>query len=1214
MANCEAYRDQLLDLVYDVVDETEAKVLRAHLEACADCRTEFTRAQAEQTALARAAMPIGPDAVPPFTRPAATTPAAEVPPATIAFAAPAPAPTARRSVRHRYYWVGGAAAAAVVLLVAGLGWREYTDGHNTRSTAVDQQKEVIHEIDAQLAALEPRFKREADEVDRKLRAQAPLHLYVLGPTRLSSDGGDAVQVAVNNIDGQPVPATITATLTDAGGKKVWARQETQAANGMAAVALGDGLAKALAGQKDVRLTTEATWGSCTASLAETLPVAAPTYVAHLMTNKSVYRPGDLLFYRALVLDRSGLTPPEMSIPLQVSLVDATGKVVLGVDAPTGPGGIAAGELAVDSRFGDGAYELRVAAVRSGAPEVRPHARKLQVSRDVYFQAQADRDRYRAGEIVNVGVQRQLGQNAVAGRAMDQTNNSGNWSLSVNGKHVPLMQGQPAGGTGGAQSGPSANTSRFSQNTAPGGPQNPPSFGGPGGYAESQNSPQMNYFQFALPKDLDTSRVRVRIELTEGNHREAFEQELAVVPARLTVDVYPEGGDLVPGVPNRVYYQVRSPRGEPVNPDGRVIILSGSDVLLDSAPGEGAGSFTFTPQPRDSYSVRITGADGESSELPDPFVRLGGPRENGLALYAPQAVASENDPLAVVLRNAGPARRVLVVAQCRGHSVGMQWALAQGAETPVALGNLPGARGIVRLTAYEESKGALRPLAERLLYRVPARRLELTALHLGGVISPRLGQRGVQLELRARDENGAPLDCWGTALAVDERFRTREPSPLAHFFIAGEVRDGEDLDNAALIAADNPQARQALELFLGTTGWRRFQPAAAKVVAAAVPGDLNLLGRENASPRALEAHHEAKVEEAMIPLRLGVQQKHGLLLLGKQRAQGALEQARTDLRSFEALPQQYLRLGLGLATVILFGMACVMLAIGAWRLARRHGATPLFAGSFACLGLCLIATMMLASVDAPIEGRVGSVAQLDDLLRLPAWLNLAPRVEHRDSFPTGPFAEAGNAARRNREEKMAEQVPGDVGGKGGIRPINISGIATDRPAAAATARGAPANAEALSKDGASKTKSTGGEYNLRFQQAKLAQEHGALSRPSVAAPTSQPVPGPPIPAPPVPAPPAPAPKAAADIKGKMDMKEVLREAEKANRQFAYTSGSEYDTLLWDPSVQLPAGSAQVAFDVPASAGTYRVIVIGHTADGRLGFYEGLLDVQPTDLAR
>ncbi len=379
-------------------------------------------------------------------------------------------------------------------------------------------------------------------------------------------------------------------------------------------------------------------------------------------------------------------------------------------------------------------------------------------------------------------------------------------------------------------------------------------------------------QFALPKDLDTSRVRIKIVLTEGKVRETVEKELSVVPSRLSIDCFPEGGELIAGVPNRVYYRVRTPHGESVNPEGRVIVLSGSDVLLDSAPGAGTGTFTFTPAVGETYSVRITKPGSDPIEIADPFARVGGVRQDGLVLHAPRPVAAEGEPVDVVLRNPAPHG-----ACC--------WSRSAAAASSASNGSRPTApkrgwrwascppRGLVRLTAYDTGAGMLRPLAERLIYRTPALRLDLSVLHLGGVIAPKYGQKSVQLQVRCRNEAGESENAWGVVSIVDDSVHGREANPLAHFFIAGDVQDGESLDNAALLAADNPAAQQALDLFLGTVGWRRFQPARGDAKAGGAPVDAAFVGRENASPRNLQAQLEAKVEETLTPLRLAMQQKH-----------------------------------------------------------------------------------------------------------------------------------------------------------------------------------------------------------------------------------------------------------------------------------------------------------------------------------------------------
>jgi hypothetical protein len=1220
MATCEPFNNQALDFVYGLLDEAAAQAFRAHLEACLHCKEALAAAQQQQMQFALAALPIGPQEVPAFAPPSETAPAS---PPTIPLARPA-APARRFAGRRR--WIAWA-AAAVILLVAGTLGYVYHDGTSAREAWVATQQESVRHIDTQLAALEPAFKADTKELEVRLRDKVPPQLYVLAPTQIPPDGHTVVQVATNDVAGNPVNSKVTVTLTD--GKNVLARNETVAINGTACVGLGDGLNDALHGCPSVQLIAEAEVGQSRCRVQETLRVAAPGYVTHLVTNKTIYRPGDVLMFRALVLDRSGLTPPAVPIALRVSLADAKGNLVAAAETTCGAGGIAAGDLAVAPKFADGEYELRVAALQPGTTEVRPHTRKLQVAREVTSEVQADRDRYRAGDIVKLEVPRSLAQGTQnkLGNSQDKAPNSQatpNFEVLVNNQRVPLLNSAVGGGGAGmggfAPPGANATGPTAAPPNAP--PQTQPVAPAPAPPVAATSTPQgqqgfgtgnlsslspMN-LEFALPKDLDTNRARVRILLTEGGKvKETFEQDLDVVPSKLAVDLLPEGGDLIARVPNRVYYRVRTPRGEPVNPEGRVIVLSGSEVLFDSAPGEGSGSFTFTPQPGEIYSIRLTRPDGPTSEFTEPFARMGGVHATGLVLHTPKPVAAAGEPFEVVLRNPTPqaSRRVLLVAQCRGRFVGQQWVDLHGPNTSVAMGTLDGAHGLVRLTAYEAGAGALKPLAERLVYRMPQRRLELTAFYLGGVIAPRANQKSTQLQVRARNEAGDPAQCWLTAVVADERYRTREPNPITHFFIAGDVRSGEDLDDATLLAADTPAARQSLDVFLGTAGWRHFEPAAPRDVAGGVAADAALVGLQSSSPRALEQRHEAEVKQAIEPVRIAVEAKHADLTRQREAAQALLETARATLREYQALPAEYLRMGLGAATTGLLALACLALCIGAWRLVRRHQATLLFGGSFACLGLCLVATLVLLSLSPTTELRDDRLTEAMD--GLAPWLHFVPRIDVPTGSPTGPVV-LGPTAPHMAER--VDRVMADATLRDDGNDKRLADLGEGKKHASLQRGAGPApQAKDAKHDGDKKGPHADvvAQYLKRYQQA-LDEQAAYTVKPKLGAIAPDTGPGATL---------VGKGKGGPETKARANPVLAQKEAEQLamRRAWVYEKapGLEHDTLLWHPSLFLASGSTQVAFDVPSSAGSYRVLLFGQTADGRLGFYEGRLDVQP-DLGR
>jgi uncharacterized protein YfaS (alpha-2-macroglobulin family) len=62
-------------------------------------------------------------------------------------------------------------------------------------------------------------------------------------------------------------------------------------------------------------------------------------------------------------------------------------------------------------------------------------------------------------------------------------------------------------------------------------------------------------------------------------------------------------------------------------------------------------------------------------------------------------------------------------------------------------------------------------------------------------------------------------------------------------------------------------------------------------------------------------------------------------------------------------------------------------------------------------------------------------------------------------------------------------------------------------------------------------------------------------------------------------------------------------------FRKKSADVQDTVLWLPVLRLKEGRAEVGFDVPQNPTNYRVLINAHTPDGRLGAYQGTLEVRP-----
>src|SRR5207245_1005811 len=119
-----------------------------------------------------------------------------------------------------------------------------------------------------------------------------------------------------------------------------------------------------------------------------------------------------------------------------------------------------------------------------------------------------------------------------------------------------------------------------------------------------------------------------------------------------------------------------------------------------------------------------------------------------------------------------------------------------------------AQGVVRLTVYEAAAGQLNPLAERLVFRIPTAKLDVTVAQIRGNEPYNPSQTAI-LGVKVTNERGEPNAAWYSANVADERFQgERRERPLGvHFHLANELNAPEDLDQAQIAISDTPENRQ-----------------------------------------------------------------------------------------------------------------------------------------------------------------------------------------------------------------------------------------------------------------------------------------------------------------------------------------------------------------------------------------------------------------------
>jgi len=813
MLRCDAFQDQMLEYAYDLFEEAERQTFLDHLPGCPACQAALVKVQQKQNLLAAAARMEFPEVQ--FALPSDTSldrPVVGQPAATSAV--PAVLPLARPKLARPTWRRWAVAAALVLLALGGLGGpgyflaRDYGQVQVAVQTGEARVAEARNRIHAtEDAAREARRLRDARlaQVDHNVR-EGQLKVVVTGPGVVQLGAPNGYQIDTLNLNDQPTPAEVTVRLANKQGQLSDPLQVDPAGDrGHYRVILPPDLP--VKPDNNLTLVVHARRASGSQMvLREELALAQPVYLTHLTTDRPVYHPGETVFFRSLTLERFSLKPAEEDFHYEFSLTYPNGEDLpfLGgaglvrEDPQTrtrsqviGPDhqpvrGVAAGSYTLDPKTPPGDYVLSVRDLDERFPMQQRRLRvDAPVRNPLLAQLQLERKAYRAGEIVE-GRARALRPESgpVANKAVEAAIQVDDQLYGADGKKVgkPLSLQTDADG----------------------------SFG----------------IRFKLPAEIEKGQGSVALTFRDGEQAETIVKSIPIAVNKLQLQFFPEGGYLVAGLVNRVYFQASTPTGKPADVKGRLLENGkplGVEVQTLSdrfEPGvnQGLGHFQFKPRTGHIYTVRIDKPAGISEHFRLPEVQA-----DGVVLYTPEGVVKPGKPIRVLVRSSRD-RPLMVGAYCRGRLLDSVQ-LARG-QTEALLKPNGGEGGVCRITVFEElpstgQRRDLQPVAERLIYRQPAERLKLAIKPDRPDCAP--GQT-ISLSLESATESDRAAPAIAMVAVVDCRALADEkaaPGMPTHFLLTTEVRNPEDLEDADFLLGPHPLAAETLDLLLGTQGWRRF---------------------------------------------------------------------------------------------------------------------------------------------------------------------------------------------------------------------------------------------------------------------------------------------------------------------------------------------------------------------------------------------------------
>ena len=501
-----------------------------------------------------------------------------------------------------------------------------------------------------------------------------------------------------------------------------------------------------------------------------IPLEPTRCLTFLNVDRPVYRPGEQVFFRSLTLNRRSFAA-HVDVPIRFELIDPSGAQVPGAFTEgVTDRGVGNGAFQIPTTAPGGRYTLVAKSMDSFFPEERREF-DVRAYRVPSFKKELEfhRRSYGPGERVEADFSAERAEGGVLAGVSARITAKVDGEVVYRHKAVTTPEGTLA-------------------------------------------------VAFTLPDHISTGAGQLSISVDDGSDQETKTKTIPIQLGRIEVDFYAEGGYLVDGLRNRVYFAARNTLGEPVHLRGEILSRSGSSVATVETTRDGMGRFEFTPQRGQRYSLKIIEPVDITNMPKLPSVVRDLP-----VIDTGKGVFESSQPITMTVRTR-QRREAIVRAVCRGQLVGERYVDLRGGENQIELPIREDARGVVRVTVLGPNTVPARPLIERLVYRRDNKRLNVSVVEAAEALQRSPGQP-VRLTLQVTDEQGRPAPAvLGVSVVDDAALSLQEdklPSMRTHFLLTSEIEKPQDLEHAEFYLSDDPKAAESLDLLLGTQGWRRF---------------------------------------------------------------------------------------------------------------------------------------------------------------------------------------------------------------------------------------------------------------------------------------------------------------------------------------------------------------------------------------------------------
>ncbi len=494
---------------------------------------------------------------------------------------------------------------------------------------------------------------------------------------------------------------------------------------------------------------------------DTLSNRANHEIAYIQTDKDIYETGEDIWFKIYLLDAKDLILSTSSKTIYVELFNEADKKIVWQEKYSATNGFSSGNILLERALSEGEYILAVYTPYSLFSNTKDlyQVKRIKVCENVIpkvpFNVNCSKKYYSLGDSIQVLISPTV-------LIKDSLFADIQVTLEQKGKRLSRQKTKTSG---------------------------------------------KGYATLSLPTLVCTGDLFINAVIKYKNKEKIVNLPLNCLKNSIQFKVFPEGGDLIDGLPCKMAFKAVDTNGEPLEIKG-VLYENDSPIMEFKSIHFGMGLFNYTPVKSNKYYIKITDPEIDSVfSLPEI-------KSDGISL---QLISSNNENLVfrISKSNVGKKTNIFLRLQNRGEVYFFQKVvLSNKVILKIPVNKLP--MGVVEATVFDYN---LCPVAERLVFINTEKMLNISVTLSKNIVNVK---DRVDLKVSVTDDKGIPVIA-NMGISVFEKIyqdSLSESNILAFYQLSTQIK-GKIHNPSYYFNPINKNRKAALDLLMLTQGWRKY---------------------------------------------------------------------------------------------------------------------------------------------------------------------------------------------------------------------------------------------------------------------------------------------------------------------------------------------------------------------------------------------------------